>query len=255
MSRRIIDLHAHLSHDMPHEPKNTPLNRSDLAFIFQQYQRAGIICGGFSTFESFYSVESICDENHYLHTISKSKDDVFQWVVIDPRQEQTFAQAETFLSHPSCLGIKIHPYMHQYNTMEYAEMLFSFAEKHKTFILTHPDSPELLSGLVPFADKYPNAKLIIAHLGSVEHIEAVYLAKNHNIFVDTSGIASSKNNIIEYAVSRIGSKNIFFGTDSYSAAFQRGRIEFSGISELDKENIFINNAMREFSQFHSMPIC
>lgn len=45
---------------------------------------------------------------------------------------------------------------------------------------------------------------------------------NHgNVYTDTSGIASSRNKIIEYAVNRIGSEKILFGTDTYSAAFRQ----------------------------------
>jgi len=64
--------------------------------------------------------------------------------------------------------------------------------------------------------------------------------------VDTSGMASLKNMLIEYAVSQIGSERILFGTDTYSAASQRGRIEFALISDQDKENILVKNATRLF---------
>ena len=89
-------------------------------------------------------------------------------------------------------------------------------------------------------------KLIIAHLGSEEHIRAIKEAKHGNIFTDTSGGASSSNNIIEYAVEQIGSEKIFFGTDTYSCGFQKGRIEYARISEKDKENIFYKNAVKHF---------
>ena len=59
-------------------------------------------------------------------------------------------------------------------------------------------------------------------------------------------MASLKNMLIEYAVSQIGSERILFGTDTYSAASQRGRIEFSMITDSDKENILLNNAKELF---------
>ena len=89
-------------------------------------------------------------------------------------------------------------------------------------------------------------KLIIAHLGWVAHVDAIEQAKHKNIFADTSGIASSNNNVIEYTINRVGSEHIFFGTDTYSCAFQRGRIQFARIPEKDKENILLNNALRMF---------
>ena len=86
----------------------------------------------------------------------------------------------------------------------------------------------------------------MAHLGGEAHINAVKNAVHGNVYVDTSGMASLKNMIIEYAVSQIGSERILFGTDTYSAASQRGRIEFSMISDRDKENILSGNAKKLF---------
>ena len=107
----------------------------------------------------------------------------------------------------------------------------------------HPDKiPEM----VRFADKYPNMNLIIAHLGSVEHVDAIKSAKHGNIYTDTSGMASFNNNIIEYAVEKVGSEKIFFGTDTYACGFQRGRVEYARITDKDKDNIFYGNVKRCF---------
>lgn len=147
------------------------------------------------------------------------------------------------LSHPKVLGIKIHSVCHNYNIAEYADEIFSFADSVNAWVLMHNDKiPQMPS----FADKYPNMNLIIAHLGSPEHIQAIKAAKHGNIFTDTSGIASSNNNIIEYAVNKIGAEHIFFGTDTYSSAFQRGRIDYAGISEDAKEKILFKNAHTHF---------
>ena len=88
--------------------------------------------------------------------------------------------------------------------------------------------------------------LIIAHLCSAEHVEAIKNAKYGNIFTDTSGMDSRFNNIVEYAVEQVGSEKIFFGTDTYSCGFQRGRIEYARISDTDKENILYNNFKKHF---------
>ena len=106
--------------------------------------------------------------------------------------------------------------------------------------------PQSIADMLTFADKYPNMKLIIAHLGEMSQIEVIEKARYGNIYTDTSGGASAYNNIIEYAVERIGSEKIFFGTDTYSYAFQFGRIALSGLCTEDKENILWKNALREF---------
>ena len=55
--------------------------------------------------------------------------------------------------------------------------------------------------------------------------------------------------MIEYAVERCGLEYIMFGTDTYAAGFQRGRIEYAMISDKDKENILRHNAERLFGLY------
>ena len=143
------------------------------------------------------------------------------------------------------LGIKIHSVYHKYDINEYADKIFSFADGLGCFVLMHNDK---IPDMVGYADKYSNMKLIIAHLGSIEHIEAIKNARHGNIFTDTSGYASCFNNIIEYAVGEVGSEKIFFGTDTYSCGFQTGRIKYAEISERDKENILYRNAKKHFER-------
>ena len=115
----------------------------------------------------------------------------------------------------------------------------------ETAVLMHPDD---MLATAKTVDEYPAMKLILAHLGDESWIEAIESAKHGNVYADTSGIASTKNNLIEYAVQRIGSEKIFFGTDDYACAFQRGRIDYADISLEDRKNILYKNALRVFKQ-------
>ena len=133
--------------------------------------------------------------------------------------------------------------MHKYDICEYADKIFSFANEMGAIVLMHPDK---ISKMPEFTDKYPNMKLIIAHLGSRDHISAIQAAKHGNIYTDTSGYLSSLNNVIEYAVNAVGSEKILFGTDTYSPVFQYSRIALSRIPQSDKENILYKNAIRLF---------
>lgn len=168
---------------------------------------------------------------------------LYQWVVIDPQNERTFEQADRMLKSEKCVGIKIHPRIHGYSLKDYAEKIFSFAEKRSAIVQIHPDWS---ADYVAYADAFPNMTIILAHLGGKRHIDAIKNAKHRNIYADTSGKASLKNTLIEYAVSQVGSDRILFGTDTYAAGAQRGRIEYALISEQDKENIFIHNAKKLF---------
>ena len=239
-----IDIHSHFNHGARFDCPEEESHLRGIDFLEGVYRRAGISQVGTSTFASvLVHAECVVEENSYLHKLIDEKDWVYQWVVIDPRQKETYAQAERMLAHPKVLGIKLQSLEQKYDIREYADEIFAFANKHKAVVLMHPHH---ISYMPSFADKYPDMKLIIAHVASKEHVDAIANAKHGNIYTDTSGGASARNNIIEYAVKRVGSEKILFGTDTYSFAFQFGRIALSELSLQDKENILWKNAMAIF---------
>ncbi len=235
-----IDIHSHFNHGAERECPETAGHLRGIDFMESVYAGANVSQVGISTFGSVLGhTECIREENEYLHKLIEEKDWVYQWVVVDPRQKETYAQAEKMLPHTKVLGIKIHPEYHGYSILEHGDAIFSFANAHKAVVLMHPQH---IPQMPAFADKYPDMKLIIAHLGSMEHVDAIASAAHGNIYTDTSGSASALNNIVEYAVKRVGSKKILFGTDTYSFPFQFGRIALSALSPEDKENILWRNA-------------
>ena len=241
-----IDLHCHYNSGGPHDPKTTELHSRELDFLLQEHRAANIVKTAMSTYEAVLSTENIIEENEKLLALSEKMSEIYQWVVVDPRNDATLTEANKLLNKPKTLGIKIHSPAHGYKIEEWGDKIFEFANKSRTTVLMHPDNiPES----VEIANRYPDMRLIIAHLSSIDHIEAVENAKYGNVYLDTSGGASWNNNIIEYAVKRIGSEKIYFGTDTYSAPFQYGRIFFARISEEDKQNILYKNAERDFLAF------
>lgn len=245
-NRKAIDIHSHFNHGVAgdnYNPSFDGLSVETLDFMLSENQRIGIGEVGYSTYASVLSPEYIASENKYLESVSNDTENVYQWVVIHPDQEDTFRQAEKMLSSKKTLGIKIHSPMHKYDICEHADRIFSFANELSAVVLMHPHK---INEMPAFADRYPNMKLIIAHLGSKAHIDAIKAAKHGNIYTDTSGYLSSLNNVIEYAVESVGSEKILFGTDTYSPVFQYSRIALARISRPDKENILYKNAERLF---------
>ena len=239
-----IDIHSHFNHGSPFDCPQTPVHNRTLEFMKANYDRFGILNVGMSTYASVLQhPECIYEENQFMHRFVEETDWMYQWVVIDPRQEKTYAQAEQMLKHPKVLGIKIHPSYHGYDILDHGDALFAFAEKHGAVVLMHPQHiPEMPR----FADKYPGMKLIIAHLGSEDHVDAAANAKYGNIYLDSSAGGASLNNVIEYAVSRIGSDKILFGTDTYACSYSYPRIALADLPQEDKENILWKNALRLF---------
>ena len=140
-----IDLHSHFNHGSPFDcpiPDKSIHNR-DLDFVKAAYDHIGIGAAGMSTFASVMEhTECITEENTYLYNTVRNTDWMYQWVVIDPRQPETYAQAEEMLGDRKVLGIKIHPAYHGYDIEDHADALFSFAAKHRAFMLMHPQKIE-----------------------------------------------------------------------------------------------------------------
>ncbi|MBR4060901.1 MAG: amidohydrolase family protein [Lachnospiraceae bacterium] len=252
MKINAIDTHCHI-HYTPVETL-APITLSDVmqegpyytAYwnTLSQIEKAAKISTVFaSPFEALTDRANTVQANEDMFKLVQDIPNLYQWVVIDPQNESTFEQADRMLKSKKCVGIKLHPVLHKYSIEEQGEKIFSFAEKHSAIVQIHP---EKAADYITFADSFPNVTFIIAHLGGPLHINAIKNAKHRNVYTDTSGKASLKNMLIEYAVSQIGSDRILFGTDTYAASSQRGRIEYAMISQQDKENILFNNAKRLF---------
>lgn len=180
-------------------------------------------------------------------------DGLLQWVIVNPRQPKTYAQAEAMLAHPRCVGIKIHPEEHQYPIRDHGRKLFEFAARHQAVVLTHSGEVNSLpDDFIPFANDFPEMNLILAHIGCGfdgepgRQVRAILKSKRNNVFADTSSAKSIMPRLIEWAVKEIGADRILFGTDTplYSTAMQRARIDFAEISDADKRMILRENAIR-----------
>ncbi|MBR6739558.1 MAG: amidohydrolase [Clostridia bacterium] len=243
-----IDIHCHCDAGSLLDRGSSDTYKISIDFLRDEHRQMGVHKTAFAgTFAAVETDRVIEEENERLAKISQTEDWFYQWVVVDPRKPQTYKQAEKLLKSKKTLGIKLHPGLHGYSLVKYGDDIFSFANELNTVVLTHPaedDKRENVS-IASIAGRYENMKLIIAHLANKDHVNAVLAAEN--VYVDTSGNASTQNNVIEYAVETIGSEKILFGTDTYSCAFQKGRILLSRISQKDKENILRKNAERIFS--------
>ena len=253
MKVNAIDTHCHI-HYTPVETLK-PISITDImqegnfytAYwdTLSQIEKAAKISTVFaSPFEALTGCADTVQANEDMFKLVQEIPNLYQWVVIDPLNEKTFEQADRMLKSEKCVGIKLHPVLHKFSVEEHGDKIFSFAEKHSAIIQIHPE--KAADYILPYADAFPNVTFIMAHLGGLGHINAIANAKHRNVYADTSGKAGLKNMLIEYAVSQVGSDRILFGTDTYAASAQRGRIEYAMISEQDKENILFHNAKRLF---------
>ena len=243
---KIIDTHSHINTDAPDDTKVNEAYYADEEYLNEMRLGAGIEKTFISSFASVIGKTVIPEENAKIRELCEEKDYLYQWVVIDPRVKETFAQAREILLTKKCVGIKLHPYSHQYSVLDYKRELFGFAAEYGARVLIHPES--LSTHIIPVANEYPEVTFIMAHLNGMnnDHIAAIAGAKHRNVYTDVATMSSMQNRALENAVSQIGSDRILFGTDTYAAGFIRGRVEYALIPEEDKVNILLNNARRLF---------
>jgi len=162
------------------------------------------------------------------------------------------------LKSPHCVGIKIHPEEHAYRISDCGDELFSFFEEVDAPVMTHSGCPNSLpAAFVPFANKYPKVRMLLAHLGNGAgdngkvdlQVRAVQAAEHGNLWVDTSSARSILPGLIEWAVEELGAERLLFGSDTplYHVALQRTRIEMAEISDEAKRIILRENALKFFS--------
>jgi predicted TIM-barrel fold metal-dependent hydrolase len=177
------------------------------------------------------------------------------WVVVHPLQPATYDQARRLLATPQCVGIKIHPEEHQYPIAEHGTALFSFAAEQGAVIMAHSGDPlSAPAAYVPFADAFPAAKVILAHLGNGGaaggrpdlQVQAIQASRHGNLHTDTSSARSLMPGLIEWAAAQVGAGKILYGTDTplYFAPSQRARIDGAELSEADKQLVLRGNALR-----------
>ncbi|MDF2718846.1 MAG: hypothetical protein K0R28_5771 [Paenibacillus sp.] len=102
------------------------------------------------------------------------------------------------------------------------------------------------------ANRYPNAKLLMAHFGGncYHGIKAVRGCRN--VWHDFSGTPFRRDDV-DYAVERVGVDRIVFGSDmpiTYLVNF--GQVEEADLSPEEKERIYYKNALELFDPSYTV---
>lgn len=180
---------------------------------------------------------------------------LLQYVIVSPLHPETYDQARRMFASRTCVGIKLHPEEHRYPIREHGRKLFELAAELRAVVLVH--SGEQLSmpeDYIPFADDFPEVRLILAHIGCGWdgrrdlQARAVQMSKRGNVYTDTSSMMSILPRNIEWTVKECGADRVLYGTDTplYFAPMQRARIDYAEISDTQKRMILRDNAVRVF---------
>lgn len=103
--------------------------------------------------------------------------------------------------------------------------------------------PRNLSNL---AARFPEATIIMAHMGEEAWFEGISIAAEHpNIILDTTGSANFYR-ILNFAIELVGEDRIVFGMDfpAYNPGPEIAKVRDADISEAQKKKIMGENAVR-----------
>ncbi len=185
-----IDTHTHINHGSKFDSSpDDVLYDASLEYLQRLNKETNISKMFCSTFSSVLTTEETEKENEYMFELSKKVENLYQWVVIDPRNERTFIQADKMLNYGKCVGIKLHPGYHKYELEEFGDKIFDFASNYDAIVLIHPEKDA--DYILLMADRYKNVTFIMAHMGSYgqeSYANAIQFAKNSNVYTRCVGI-------------------------------------------------------------------
>lgn len=208
-------------------------------YLRQMENGAGVEIMVASAFAATIDKSAVNDSNAYMLNLARSKENLYIWAVIDPNNKASFNSAREILESGKGVGIELLPKAHGYSLAEFGNELFAFASEYKTnVLLTLPEG----EGVLEFANRYPAVNFIVAGAAFSE-IEA---ADHKNIYTDTSkGVLDNAafENKSDFVYSRL-----LFASNSIHAGAYRGRIEYSELSDENKEKILRLNAERIFGK-------
>lgn len=107
------------------------------------------------------------------------------------------------------------------------------------------DHESIGSHVANLASEYPEAKLIMAHLGGNAYNGIKGIRDCPNVWVDISGSLFRRDEV-DYTKNLIGAERILFGTDMPGASWfaNLGQIEDADLTPEEKELVYYKNALK-----------
>lgn len=160
-----------------------------------------------------YRVKAQPDNDEVLSALARYPDRFRGWIFINPAGPvDAVAEIERCLKSPGLIGVKAHPYWHDYPVSLLKDAAAFCAEKGLP-ILIHLGTGENGDFRV-LPEAFPSLRTIYAHAGIPYSFAACdYAGEKKNVFVDLSSSAYVDLAIAKQAVRRAGAAKCLFGSD------------------------------------------
>jgi predicted TIM-barrel fold metal-dependent hydrolase len=245
--RQVIDVH---SHEGRYPAK--PWLGTDLDRLLDRALAVGVDLSIVSNMDALLDADRGWKSGNLglLRACEKRKEALMWWVV-NPRSRKSIDLFQCHVGHPKVVGIKAGPTYHHYRFSACARILFELVAKHNKALITHcGQANDMPDTMVPWANRYPGVRFIMAHFGNCGdfegHLKALKRCVSRNCFTDTSSAVSINCQFLERGIRQLGVSRFFLGSDSplYSIASQVARILEADLSLKEKKAVLGDNARR-----------
>lgn len=246
----LIDFHAHLWNESFEENKREILKACELYGIDMVYISS---LGG-----QYPTEEEISLLNHDTYKLMREeKSRIGGFCYINPRHSNSIEVLKKGIEDYGMSGMKlwiatycddprVYPLVEKCIDYDVPVLVHAF---HKA--VGQLECESLGANVANLALKYPEAKLVMAHLGANCHREIKCIRDINNVYVDISGSIFRRDDV-DYTKKQIGAERILFGSDLPGASFlvNYGQIEEADLSFEEKDLIYYRNALRLLKRSH-----
>jgi predicted TIM-barrel fold metal-dependent hydrolase len=206
--------------------------------------------GQFKAYGHTFQIYQKPNNNLVADAIERYPERFLGWVAVNPTIPETIAEIDYYLRKPGFIGVKAHPFMHQY-PIHALDPIADYCEAKGKPMLIHLSSETDSYQYLP--EKYPNLKLVYAHAGLPFWKKLWrYIQDKPNVYVDTSSDYLNSS-IVKMAVESLGYEKVLFGCDGpygmktfneYDYSHKKSWVEELYIHETQKQYIFGKNFLR-----------
>jgi predicted TIM-barrel fold metal-dependent hydrolase len=166
-------------------------------------------------------------DNEYIDAVLQEHPDKFYgWIFINPKIADPLAEVERWIGRQGWIGVKTHPFWHNYPVALLDEVAAFCSEKNFP-ILMHLGSDQENGDYRYLPDRHPGLRIIYAHAAVPRYREVwKYALNKENVFVDLSSTIYTYEKIVVDVLGALGVEKCLYGTDGpYGDATQSRMIE------------------------------
>jgi len=166
-------------------------------------------------------------DNEYIDNVIQAYPDMFYgWIFVNPKVSDPLAEVEQWYGRQGWIGVKTHPFWHNYPVALLDDVAAFCAEKNLP-ILMHLGSDQERGDYRYLPERHPKMRIIYAHAAVPRYREVWKYAKNkENIFIDLSSSIYTNEKILVNVIEVLSAEKCLYGTDGpYANATQRRMLD------------------------------